>query len=170
MDGFDKCALTYDRHWCLETIRDQNDCAWLLVHQLRPKVTHLATPCSHMSVVGRRDLDPATKAQNAFTYAVASHQHAEGLGASIENPAGTLLLEEKGFIDVCGTMEWPKPGWSFYRSHGCQYALACPSEDGEPEPMQKSAVWVANFDVACMEMLCRRHLSLMPSVHLHRNA
>ena len=76
-----------------------------------------------MLVACPRNIDPATKAQNAFTYTVASHQHAEGLGASIENPAGTLLLEESEFIDVCGTMELPKPGWNFYRSHGCQYAL-----------------------------------------------
>ena len=93
-----------------------------------------------MSVAGPRNIDPATKAQNAFTYTVASHQHAEGLGASIENPAGTLLFEEQGVIDVCGKMELPKPGWSFYRSHGCQYGLACPSEDGEQEPIQKSAL------------------------------
>ena len=92
-EGFDNRALTYDRHWCLETVRDQNDCAWLLVRQLRPKVVHMATPCSRMSVAGPRDIDPATAAQNAFTCKVALHQDAEGLGASIENPAGTLLVD-----------------------------------------------------------------------------
>ena len=45
-EGFDSRALTYDRHWCLGTVRDQTDCAWLLVHQLRPKVVHMSTPCS----------------------------------------------------------------------------------------------------------------------------
>ena len=99
----------------------------VLVSQLQPKVTHLAIPCSHMCVVGCRDLDPATKAQNAFTYVVASHQHVEGRGVSIENPGRTLLLEETGFIYVCGAMELPKPGWNFDRSHGCHYALACPT-------------------------------------------
>ena len=79
----------------------------------------MGTPCSRMSVVGPRSIDPATAAQNAFTFKVAAHQDAEGLGASIENPQGTLLIEQEGFTDVCGTMERPKPGWNFYRSHGC---------------------------------------------------
>ena len=48
-----------------------------------------------MSVVGPRDIHPTTKTQSAFTYAVASHQHAEGLGASIENPAGDSSAKGK---------------------------------------------------------------------------
>ena len=73
-------------------------------------------------------------------------------------------------MHVCGTMESPKPGWNFYRSHGCQYGVVCPLEDDEPEPIQKSCVWVSNFDLACMEMRCRKPHALMPSVHQHRHA
>ena len=89
-EGFDKYAMTYGRCWCLETPRDQEDCAWLLVYALRPKVVHLGTPCTKMSVAGSRKIDSATEAQNEFTWKVAVHQQAEGLGVSIENPKKQL--------------------------------------------------------------------------------
>ena len=71
-------------------------------------------------------------------------------------------------------MELPKPGRNFYRSHGCQYALECPSEKGAPvgcgfEPIQKSAIWVSNFDLSSMEMRCKKPLALMPPVHAHKH-
>ena len=132
----------------------------------------MGTPCSRMCVVGPRQIDPATAAQNAFTFKVAAHQDAEGLGASIENPAGTLLIEQKGFSRVCGTMERPKPGWNFYRSHGCQFALECPAPyaDIPFEPIQKSALWIANFDLAIMELHCRSPMALVHSAHVHKHA
>ena len=70
-EGFDKYAVTYERCWCLDVKKDQCDCAWLLVNSLRPKVIHLGTPCTRMSLAGTQDIDAATKAQNDFTLAVA---------------------------------------------------------------------------------------------------
>ena len=78
-EGFDKYAVTYDRCWHLVKKRDQCDCAWLLVYSLRPKVIHCGTPCTKMCKIGSRTLESA-EAQNEFTWKVAMHQHAEGLG------------------------------------------------------------------------------------------
>ena len=70
-------------------------------------------------------------------------------------------------------MELPKPGWNFYRSHGSQLALECPTENstwGPYEPILKSALCIANFDLSIMELRCRKPLVLMPSVHSHKHA
>ena len=90
---------------------EQRDCAWLLVYSLRPKVVHLGTPCTKMCVLSQawpnHALDEATHAQNRFTHAVMTHQHAEGLGASVENPRGSLLFKQKEFVKSFGKMSVP---------------------------------------------------------------
>ena len=51
-----------------------------------------------MCVVGTRQIDDATRAQNDFTWKVATHQQAEGLGVSIENPKGSLLQRQPDLL------------------------------------------------------------------------
>ena len=96
-EGFDKYAITYERCWCLDQKKDQCDCAWLLVYSLRPKVVHCGTPCTKICVLGQafpnHALDEATLAQNAFTLAIMKHQHAEGLGVSVENLKGQPAVQ-----------------------------------------------------------------------------
>ena len=60
-EGFDKHAITYNRCWCLEQKKDQRDCAWLIVYQLRPYVIHLGTPCTNMSQMGKKHIDEVCK-------------------------------------------------------------------------------------------------------------
>ena len=117
-EGFDKYAITYERCWYLDRKKDQCDCAWLLVYSLRPKVIHCGTPCTKMCQIGERTIDESTEAQNEFTLNVAEHQEAEGLGASIETPKGSLLFEQKKYKEKFGSLEEPKPGWLFYRPEG----------------------------------------------------
>ena len=73
-----------------------------------------------MCQIGERTIDEPTEAQNEFTYKVAEHQEAENLGASIENPKGSLLYEQKKYKKKFGSLDSPKAGWSFYRVEGCQ--------------------------------------------------
>ena len=98
---------------------------------------HCGTPCTKMCKIGARSIDESTEAQNEFTLKVALHQHEEGLGASVENPKGTLLYRQRKFVKHFGTPEDPKPGWSFYTSDGCQFQVVCPGRDDHerlPEP------------------------------------
>ena len=136
-DGFDKYAITYERCWHLDQPRDQADCAWLLVYCLRPKVTHCGTPCTKMCQIGPRDIDAATEAQNNFSWMVCTHQDAQGLGASLENPKGSLLLQQPKFVESFGAIGNPKPGWAFYRSEGCQLHVVYPGKDDPGRPIQK---------------------------------
>ena len=52
-------------------------------------------------------LDEATLAQNEFTLAIMKHQHAEGVGVSVENPKGSLLFKQP---ESFGELSTPKPG------------------------------------------------------------
>ena len=88
-----------------------------------------------MCQIGERTLDEATKAQNEFTYKVADHQEAEGLGASIENPKGSLLFEQGKYKKKFGSLESPKAGWSFYRVEGCQLHVTYPGVDDPGRPI-----------------------------------
>ena len=82
-EGFDKYAITYERCWCLDRAADQNDCAWLIVYSLKPKVIHLGTPCTNMCQIGQGVIDKATESQNKFTIKTCQHQQALGLGVSV---------------------------------------------------------------------------------------
>ena len=64
---------------------------------------------------------------------VAVHQRAEQLGVSIENPKGSLLFKQAKYVKTFGTIDSPKPGWSFYRSEGCQFKVVYPGRD-DPGP------------------------------------
>ena len=70
-------------------------------------------------------------------------------------------------------MERPKPGWNFYRSQGCQLALECPTGRNAYtpfEPIQKSVLWIANFDLSIMELRCRKPMALTHTAHVHKHA
>ena len=43
-EGFDVKSVTYERCWFLDRDEDQQDCAWLVVYGLRPKVIHCERP------------------------------------------------------------------------------------------------------------------------------
>ena len=169
-EGFDKFAVTYDRCWQLDRKTDQSDCAWLLVYSLQPKVIHLGTPCTKMCQIGAQKIDEATEAQNAFTAAVMAHQQAMKLGVSVENPRGSTLRHQKVFTDMVGTLERPKPSWSFYRSEGCQFHLIYPGVDDFGCPIQKACVWISNFDLSMLELRCKKPAALFPSTHVHKHA
>ena len=158
-DGFDKYAMTYGRCWCLETPRDQEDCAWLLVYALRPKVVHLGTPCTKMSVVGSRKIDSATEAQNEFTWKVAMHQNAEGLGVSIENPKSSSLKYQPKFQETFGLVGASKPGWNYYTSDGCQLHVIYPGRDSPGTPLR----FVFNGITMPISSSSRRQWSCPPS-------
>jgi len=168
-EGFDKGAVTYERCWCLETQKDQADLAWILVYSLRPKVVHMGTPCTRMSQMGQRDIDPDTRRQNEFTRKVALHQDAEGLGASVENPRGSMLTEQKEFVESFGNFDAPKLGWAFYREEGCQLRVVYPGRDEPGRPIQKAVFWMANFDLSAMELRCRYPAALAGAGHKHRH-
>ena len=168
-EGFDKFAVTYERCWCLDNRADQCDCAWLLVYSLKPKVVHLGTPCTNMSRMGQGVIDAATKAQNEFTIKTVQHQETVGLGASVENPKSSSLVHQPEFQAVFGSLDKPKPGWSFYRSEGCQFKVVYPGRDEPGRPMNKACFWIANFDLSSMELRCRIPAALMPNTHEHRH-
>ena len=112
--------MTYEQCWHLDKRKDQQDCAWLIVYSLKPMVVHCGTPCTKMCAIGQGQVDKATQAQNDFTWRVATHQHAHGRGASIENPKGSSLPKQPKFEETFGRLGRPKPGWAFYRTDGCQ--------------------------------------------------
>ena len=91
-EGFAKYAITYERCWHLDEVQDQKDCAFILVHCLRPLVTHIGVPCRSMSQLGSKVIDNATAQQNKFALCVMTHQEIEKLGVSVENPKGTTLF------------------------------------------------------------------------------
>ena len=67
-EGFDKCAITYERAWHLDEPTDQRLCAWLLVYMFKPKAIHLGTPCTKLTILShsykeRVEKDPQTLAQ-----------------------------------------------------------------------------------------------------------
>ena len=169
-EGFDKHAVTYERCWHLDTPTGQADCAWLIVYQLRPKVIHLGTPCTKMCLLGPRQVDKETKMQNEFTKKVALHQAGEGLGASIENPKGSLLFDEPEIVGTFGTVDAPKTPWSFYRSEGCQFKFQYPGEDDPGRPILKAHCWIANFDLSALELRCKQPAALLGASHEHRHA
>ena len=144
-EGFDKHAITYERCWHLDQKADQCDCAWLIIYSLKPKVIHLGTPCTQMSQLGGRHVDASTRAQNMSTCAVVEHQSLLGLGASVENPKSSSLPHQPEFIKVFGAMDSPNPGWSFYRSEGCQFKVVYPGRDDPGRPIQKACLWIANL-------------------------
>ena len=169
-EGFDKYAITYDRCWHLDNKGDQCDCAWLLVYSLRPKAVHLGTPCTDMCLIGQGKLNESTISQNEFTHAVAVHQVKEGLGCSIENPKGSLLFQQPLFVKTFGTIDEPKPGWSFFRLEGCQFRVIYPGKDDPGRPIQKAMVWLANYDLSALEARCRKPAALVGTSHDHRHA
>ena len=68
-EGFDKYAITYERCWHLDTSQDQKDCAFVVVHCLRPIVIHVGVPCRNMSQLGKKVIDESTREQNRFALA-----------------------------------------------------------------------------------------------------
>ena len=166
-DGFDNKRVTYERCWCLETRTDQADLAWLIVYALRPKVVHMGTPCTKMCVIGEGKLDAATEFQNEFSRTVAVYQAAEGLGASLENPKGSKLVEQPSFVKTFGDLESPVYPWSYYRSEGCQFHLQYPGADNPESPMRKAQFWISNFDLSGIELRCRYPAALIGTSHDH---
>ena len=137
---------------------------------LKPKVVHMGTPCTKMCRIGKGEIDAATSMQNQFTAMVASHQAEHGLGASVENPKGSLLVDQPEMQAVFGTMDTPKPGWSFYRSEGCQLHVVYPGRDDPGRPIHKACLWISNFDLSSMELRCGRPAALLPTTHEHKHA
>jgi len=123
-----------------------------------------------MCLLGAGELDDATRAQNEFTWTVAMHQKAEGLGCSVENPKGSKLFQETKYVRDFGTLGTPKPGWSFYRLEGCQFKVIYPGNDDPGRPIQKALVWLANYDLSCLESRCRKPAALVGTSHEHRHA
>ena len=105
-----------------------------------------------------------------MTWKVATHQQAEGLGVSIENPKGGLLQYQPEFVKTFGTMGDPKPGWYFYRSEGCQLKVAYPGIEDPGRPIQKATFWLTNLDLSSMELRCRKPGALLGTSHYHRHA
>ena len=108
--------------------------------------------------------------KNEFTWKVATHQQAEGVGASIENPKSSLLPEQPKFANTFGSVGSPKPGWAYYRLEGCQLRVAYPGIDDPGRPIQKAVFWIANFDLSSMELRCRKPSALMGTSHEHKHA
>ena len=123
-----------------------------------------------MCIVGTRKLDDATRAQNDFTWKVATHQHAQGLRVSIEHPKGSLLQHQPAFAETFGTMNDPKPGWYFYQSEGCQMQVLYPGVEDPGRPIHKATFWLTNFDLSNMELRCRKPKALLGTIHAHRHA
>ena len=169
-DGFDVQYVTYDRCWFLETEDDQNDCAFLIVYCLQPKVIHCGTPCTKMCLLGSRSVDDTTHKLNEFTRKVAEHQHERKRGVSIENPKGSLLFQQPAFVKTFGTLLEPKPGWRFYRSEGCQFHVRYPGADALGQPINKPVVWLANFDLSALELRCKNSSALVDCTHEHAHA
>ena len=161
-------VLTYGRYWRLDEEQDQRDLAFLLVFQLQPDVIHCGTPCTKMCICGKKELDRATKAQNAFTYAVCKHQVAVKRHASVENPDSSLLWKLEDSIKVFGTAEQPRAPWRFYESHGCQLNMVYPGKDDPGEPIKKAQKWAATFSLESMQLKCRKPLALLGCTHEHR--
>ena len=92
-EGFDKMAVTYERAWQLEDPTDRADFAWLITRALKPRVVHLGTPCTDMSVAGKRQLTTETESRNELSEWLLDHQSAAGLWCSEENPKGSMLWD-----------------------------------------------------------------------------
>ena len=73
----------------MDEVQDQNDCAFIFVHCLRPFVTHLGVPCRNMSQLGVKVVDKSTAEQNKFSLIILTPQEIEELGASVENAKNT---------------------------------------------------------------------------------
>ena len=67
-------------------------------------------------------------------------------------------------------MDTPKPGWSLYRSEGCQFKVVYPGRGDPGRPINKACLWIANFDLSGTELRCRQPAALMATSHDHRHA
>ena len=91
-----------------------------------------------------------------------------GMHGSAENPKGTLLYVEPGWVKCFGTVAEPIHPWRFNKGDGCQMAVVYPGEDSPGEPMLKTQIWLSSFDLSNMELRCRNPLALAGSSHEHR--
>ena len=123
-----------------------------------------------MCVVGKGKLNESTAMQNKFTWKVLTHQKAQGYGASVENPKGSLLFQQEMYVKTFGSIDTPKPGWHFYRFEGCQFRVVYRGKDDPGRPIQKAMIWLSCFDLSELELRCRHPAALVGSSHEHRHA
>ena len=166
-EGIDRNNVTYGRTWHLDRIEDQADLAWMIVHVLKPKIVHLATPCTKQCVMGSRKIDEATKAMNDFPRAVCLYQAAAKMFCSVENPKGSLLFTGPDWVATFGEVPSSKGAWKHYTPDGCQLGSIYPGDDDKGAPQRKSQVWMANFDLSGMELRCRKPAALIACSHEH---
>eukprot|EP00974_Lingulodinium_polyedra_P075208 7287051-Lingulodinium_polyedra.AAC.1 len=56
-DGLDRDSYAYGKVWKLHVLAEQKQCAWVIAVGLRPKATHVGTPCTRLCRIGRREPD-----------------------------------------------------------------------------------------------------------------
>ena len=161
-EGFDKLAVTYERAWQLEDPGDRADFAWLITRVLRPTVVHLGTPCTDMSVAGRKEIGDETQARNELSEMILDHQESSGLFCSEENPKGSQLWKIR-------KEKYDEPKWRYFKLDGCQFNATYPGEMKKGAPTLKGTVWLSNMDLGPMELRCRHPCSLQGATHVHEH-
>ena len=165
-EGIDSRVLSYGQLWDLKDRATQLKLAWLICRSLVPLAIHAGTPCTDMSILGKRRVERSAELVELSTF-IGLHQEARGFLFSNENPETSLLMTLPVWESAFGPHEAPFRDWKYYRADACQCNMFYPGEGDYGRPMRKCQDWLANFSLEGMALRCRKPEAVAGSSHKH---
>ena len=164
--GIDKEYEAYGRRWNLADPEDRGLCAALVI-RLKPGAMHFGLPCDPYSILGQG----APSGSDIQLLSWSLQLKSEGRLVTLENPVGSQVWHREEAVRLFGTLLDPKFPWNFVRTDACQYGMESLALDDGSKGMavEKGQIWVGNYCLSGLSLVCKRPDSLSVIVHEHRH-
>ena len=168
--GIDREYESYGRRWDLADPQDRGLCEALLL-RLKPRALHYGLPCDPYSILGQGTPSDGDVQVLSWTLRSMEGHHSEGRLVTLENPVGSQVWHRQEVFKLCGSLLEPKFPWNFVRTDACQYGMESPALDDGSKGMavEKGQIWLGNYCLSGLSLVCKRPDSLAVIVHEHRH-
>ena len=168
--GIDREYESYGRRWDLADLQDRGLCEALLL-RLKPRALHYGLPCDPYSILGQGTPSDGDVQVLSWTLGSMEGHHSEGRLVTLENPVGSQVWHRQEMFKLCGSLLEPKFPWNFVRTDACQYGMESPALDDGSKGMavEKGQIWLGNYCLSGLSLVCKRPDSLAVIVHEHRH-
>ena len=149
---------------------DRGLCAALVV-RLKPRAMHFGLPCDPYSILGQGAPSGSDIQLLSWSLQLMSGHQSEGRLVTLENPVGSQVWHREEAVRLFGTLLEPKFPWNFVRTDACQYGMESLALDDGSKGMavEKGQIWVGNYCLSGLSLVCKRPDSLSVIVHEHRH-